>query len=85
VSVLKPAGNAGTMSITFKIQKDLHSRIESLKKRCKAAGFKVDIATAAVRGISKMVGAAERELEEIETRNGKSKSRTAEKKETAAA
>jgi len=83
VSVLKPTGNTGTTNMIFKIPNDLHRRIESVKKRCKSSGFTIDFATGAARGVSKMLTVAEKELDEIESHENKSKTKTVEKKQTA--
>lgn len=85
MSVLRPAGNKGTMSMTFKIPNDLHHRIETVKKRCKSAGFTIDFATGAARGLSKMLNVAEKELNELGEHEDRSKSRPAEKKQPTSA
>ena len=73
MGVLKRAKGNGSVGMTIKVPKDLHDRITTIKERCKSLGFSIDLAEGAVKGLAKLVGAAEKEIDDLEARK---KSRT---------
>lgn len=65
MGVLKEIKSSETVNITVKIPADLNDRINQVKETSKDLGFTVDIQKAAIKGISRVITSAEKELREL--------------------
>jgi hypothetical protein len=68
MGVLKPARGNESVGMTIKVPKKLHDRITIVKERCKSKGFAINLAEGAIKGLSKLVGDAEKELDALDSK-----------------
>jgi hypothetical protein len=63
MSILKPVVGDKTTTISIKLPKSLHQRLNDLKKSCKERGFILDTQAETVKALEHIVEKAEKELQ----------------------